>query len=124
MLTSHAGLPCIRACRVSCQRGATCSILHLQATRQQQPAAEATNASAAVQAPAPTAAAPVAPSEDAAVGAAADHGDSIAVSDSDDMGSESEEEHTDRGWGTYSPIAAAIEAGRKVSCIHVLADEK
>ena len=32
----------------------------------------------------------------------------------DGLGGVSEEEHTDRGWGVYAPIAAAIDAGRKV----------
>ena len=50
----------------------------------------------------------------AAAAAAADSEVNNAVFDSDGFGSESEEEHTDRGWGTYAPIAAAIDAGRKV----------
>jgi hypothetical protein len=33
--------------------------------------------------------------------------------ESDGLGGISDEEHTDRGWGVYGPIAAAIDAGRK-----------
>ena len=102
-----------------------------QQQQQQPPAAAtaATDGSAAGPVQALTDAVPVAPSADAAAAAKADHEHSTAASDSDDMGSESEEEHTDRGWGTYAPIAAAIEAGRKVeptscarACRRALAD--
>ena len=37
--------------------------------------------------------------------------------ESDGLGAVSEEEHTDRGWGVYGPIAAAIDAGRKVGLL-------
>ena len=36
--------------------------------------------------------------------------------ESDGLSGVSDEEHTDRGWGVYGPIAAAIDAGRKVGC--------
>ncbi len=94
--------------------------MQAQGLHQQQPAA-ATNVSASVPVLAPADAVPVAPQEDVApaTAAAADHEDSTAAGDSDDTSSEGEQEETDRGWGTYSPIAAAIDAGRKVSCLHI-----
>jgi len=100
-------------------RGPQPPSLHLQAAKQQPTAAAATNGSTPESVQALADAALIAPSEDAAPAMALDHEESTAAGDSDDLGSEGEEERFDRGWGTYSPMAAAIEAGRKVSRLYV-----
>ena len=41
------------------------------------------------------------------------------VYDSDAFSDEDEEDAAERGWGTYAPIAAAIDAGRRVRHLHV-----